>query len=179
MKASRWGWLVVRQLESKVEIQPEVESFEPGRLSQHLNLGASFFLVKKKVRLPGLPKGPSLPRGYRRALAVFLSAILIMLTQIQDAFAVDGAGKIEKSISDVQYLKYVVCKASGTLRTIRVEKRERGCVTKYQKDGVEKNVAAAASEAVCLDVVGKIQKNLEENKWACSDISSSRTSSLE
>ena len=103
-------------------------------------------------------------------------------TQVSNQSINSASGAI-KNVTQKDFLKYSLCKAGGVLRTLRVEATSKGCMTKYQRENAgineEKTVATAASNAVCLQVLEKIQKNLEENKWECSDVTSSRMSLAE
>ena len=104
--------------------------------------------------------------------ALLPAIISVLLTSI--SFAQEAATPSEKKeFKDVYYM----CKSGTTVRTIRVEIKEKTCIGIYTKEGNDQVVANYKNSKACHPVVENIKTNLEKSKWKCKDISSSRVSS--
>lgn len=69
---------------------------------------------------------------------------------------------------------YWMCRASTTVRTLKVEFKNGSCKTIYNKDGVDRDSGQSKELTHCYAVFKNIKKNLESNMWACKDISNSQ-----
>ena len=85
-----------------------------------------------------------------------------------------GEPKLNTSSSDVNY---IMCRNGKEVRTIRVEKKGRGCRALYTKNGVDQVVGKSATSEICQKVAGRIKVNLENGDWKCKDVNQARVSS--
>jgi hypothetical protein len=112
-----------------------------------------------------------------------MKGLLAILTLI---FAFSAAAQAEEASSsssqsqatpDAQNPTYMICKLKGSVRTLRVHKKDGGgCQTTYTKEGVDKVVSEAWATKSCEKVLLNIRDNLEKASWKCKDISEARVS---
>ena len=68
---------------------------------------------------------------------------------------------------------YVVCKNSGLVRTISVEKRDsedKACVVNYTKLGQQEEVGSGSSVSGCNVILKRVKDNLEKHWWQCRNV---------
>lgn len=76
---------------------------------------------------------------------------------------------------EVENKSYWICKFQKDVRTIRVHIGSGGiCSTYYSKQGSEKVVGSGRNHESCHNFLNNIKTNLENSKWACRDISTTR-----
>ncbi len=70
-----------------------------------------------------------------------------------------------------------ICRHQSEVRLLRLKTTDQGgCVVLYDKGGQETESGRSQQKKTCLDVMSKIQKNLEKVGWKCSDKGASGTS---
>lgn len=76
--------------------------------------------------------------------------------------------------------KYVMCRNSQIVRTIRVEwnKESASCETLYTKNGVDRSVGNGKFFGSCVKFLTNVQANLEKAGWKCKDISKASISKV-
>lgn len=70
----------------------------------------------------------------------------------------------------------MICRHQSEVRLLRLKTTEQGCVVLYDKGGQETESGRSQQKKTCLEVIAKIQKNLEKVGWKCSDKGVSGTS---
>ena len=68
--------------------------------------------------------------------------------------------------------QYVMCKNSGSVRTIRIEskKESNGCVVQYSKSGRDEVVGSGITTTGCMGIVDRVKRNLQKHWWKCKDV---------
>ncbi len=70
-----------------------------------------------------------------------------------------------------------ICRHQSEVRLLRLKTTEQGaCVVLYDKGGQETESGRSQQKKTCLEVMSKIQKNLEKVGWKCSEKGASGTS---
>ncbi|MCB0379007.1 MAG: hypothetical protein KDD33_10990 [Bdellovibrionales bacterium] len=76
-----------------------------------------------------------------------------------------------KDFSNYDFIETMQCEKNRShkdRRFIGVAKKEKGCLTVYEKEGVAKEVAQAQQGTeYCLEIMERISINLTESKFKC------------
>ncbi|RME14172.1 MAG: hypothetical protein D6797_09420 [Bdellovibrio sp.] len=90
---------------------------------------------------------------------VLLLALLVMGSSVKAALK-EQAGP------------FVLCKNQKMVRTIRVERNEKGqCYTLYTKSGVDRVIGQARHLNSCMSFLNNVKNNLEKAYWSCKTFS--------
>lgn len=104
----------------------------------------------------------------------------VVFAKIDFGLAIAETPKYVPPANTLVDLKYVMCKNSKTVRTIRISQPQKDidqCMVTYTKAGVDRVVGSGSSRIGCFEILNNIRINLEKSHWQCKDISSSISSS--